>query len=285
MPVKLAIDPLKKLDISIGMKLVVYLKLFVFGSRSLLRSMTQRDLNCFHGPGLTGPKNLGWSRGISLDAVRSIRRKNEGTTTTAVFASAVGGSLRGLALRKNNPVPPVIRAGVTCALLPYPNIRPQNRFTVAHLKLKLESESHKERLKYATGSTQELVRSADIIKNYYLIRAIGLAPKRVIPWFMDNCEATVLISNIPGPMEQYTIFQGQKLVDIIGWNTIKGNTAIGICLFSYCGRIRAGVIADGAVMPSSSDVPGLIEELEKDFVHLATDADVKEKDVFLDVLT
>lgn len=224
MPVKLTIDPLQSLKVPIGMTLLMYLKMAVFGPRSLLRSMFHRDLNCFHGPGLTGPKTLAWSRGINLETVKTIRKRNEGTTTTAVLASAVGGSLRGLALRKNNPVPKEIRAGVTCALLPYPNIKPQNRFTVAHLKLKLDAETNKERLLSATNAAKELVRSADIIKNFELIRMVGLVPKKAIPWFMDNCEATVLISNIPGPMEEYTIFQGQKLVDIIGWNTIKGNT-------------------------------------------------------------
>lgn len=60
--------------------------------------------------------------------------------------------------------------------------------------------------------------------------------------------------------------------------------AIGVCLFSYAGRIRAGVIADGAVLPSSTDVPGLIEELERDIAGMAKDADIKEKDVFNDAL-
>lgn len=225
-PVKLTVDPLQSLNISCGTRLLAYLKMAVFGSRSLLRSMLHRDLNCFHGPGLTGPKTLAWSRGIRLDMVRSIRKKNVDTTTTAVLTSAVGSSLRGMAIRKNNPVPKEIRAGVTCALLPYPNINPQNRFTVAHLKMRLEPESHKERLQHVKMSAREMARSADVIKNYGLIRAAGLFPKQVIPWFMDNCEATVLISNIPGPMEEYTIFQGQRLVDIIAWNTIKGNTGI-----------------------------------------------------------
>ncbi|ODM94613.1 O-acyltransferase WSD [Orchesella cincta] len=281
MPAKLSIDPLQKIPVPFALNFVIYLNMFIFGSRSLLRSMLQRDLNCFHGPGLSGPKTLAWSRRINLDSVKTIRRRNE-TTMTAVLASSVGSALRGLAIRKNNPVPSEIRSGVTCALLKYPNIRPQ-RFTVAHLKLRLDPESSKDRLQFATKSAKRLVRSGDILKNYGLIRLIGLLPKTAIPFFMDNCEATVIISNIPGPTEEYTIFQGQKLVDVIGWNTIKGTTAIGVCIFSYAGRIRAGVIGDGAVLPSSSDVPSLVEELEKEIVQMAKDADIKEKDVFMQV--
>lgn len=55
-------------------------------------------------------------------------------------------------------------------------------------------------------------------------------------------------------------------------------------MFSYAGRIRAGVIADGAVLPSSTDVPGLIDELEKDILSMAKEADLKDKDVFIDAL-
>ncbi|CAL8123845.1 unnamed protein product [Orchesella dallaii] len=317
MPAKLSIDPLQRVPVPFHINFVMYFNMLIFGSRSLLRSMLQRDLNCFHGPALAGPKTLAWTRRINLDSVKTIKRRNE-TTMTAVLASSVGSALRGLAIRKNNPVPTEIRSGVTCALLPYPNIRPQNRFTVAHLKLRLDPESSKERLQFATKSAKRLVRSGDIYKNYGLIRIVGLMPKNAIPWLMDNCEATVIISNIPGPTEEYTIFQGQKLVDVIAWNTIKGSTgkeiilngyshksispifnfrtnayyvlwyqtifaAIGVCIFSYAGRIRAGVIGDGAVLPSSSDVPSLVEELEKEIVHMAKEADIKEKDVFMQV--
>lgn len=62
------------------------------------------------------------------------------------------------------------------------------------------------------------------------------------------------------------------------------SSAIGVCLFSYAGRIRAGVIADSSVLPSSTDVPALIEEFEKDIVNFAREADMKEKDVFMDAL-
>lgn len=71
---------------------------------------------------------------------------------------------------------------------------------------------------------------------------------------------------------------------LIEFHSFSKLIAIGVCLFSYAGRIRAGVIADGSVMPSSSDVPALIEEFEKDLINLAKDADVKEKDMFMEVL-
>ncbi len=64
-PMKLTVDPLSKDHAwSWGKTIVAYAQLFLMGPRSFFKVLFLDETNCFHGPELTGPKTLSWSRQV-----------------------------------------------------------------------------------------------------------------------------------------------------------------------------------------------------------------------------
>jgi len=224
-PVNLSVDPLAPVKVPFYFNTCIGIQAMIFGARSFFKSMFWGDTNPFHGPQLTGPKYVGLSRPMNVEALKMLKNSTN-TSVTAVMTSCVGKGLRTLGVAKGNMIPRSVSAGATYALLPYPSMRPQNRFTVAHMELKIGLEDSIKRLKHTFKSSEELCGSADLVKNFHMIGMTGLFPAVMVGKLMDRCHATVLLSNLPGPVEHYDIFEGDKLVGISGWNTIKGTTGI-----------------------------------------------------------
>lgn len=155
-----------------------------------------------------------------MDALRLIKESTH-TSVTAVLVSALGGSVRGLALKKGLPVPSTLHAFPTIGILPFPDVKPRNRFTMALLPLRIGLESSLERLKSAESALKALLRSPDVLTNYHLMEIFGVFPVPVINFFLEKCHATLLLSNVPGPAEKATIFGGDKIVDIGIWAPIQ----------------------------------------------------------------
>lgn len=174
-PPKLTIDPLAPLKFTTIEKIVGYLTILVFGLHEAVKSLSLNEQNHFHGPQLTGPKTLGWSRPVNLEALKTMKNITR-TSTTAVLMSAVSGALRSLSIQKGLQVPEIINSSPTIALLPYPNVKPQNRFTVVHLPLPLGINKTIERVKMIHRSAQQVARSSEAMSHYYLLALLGQTP-------------------------------------------------------------------------------------------------------------
>ena len=140
---------------------------------------------------------------------------------TAVLISALGGSVRSLALKRNLRVPDTVHGFPTIGILPFKDIRPRNQFTMALLPLRIGLATEMERLKSAHSSLKKLLTSPDVLTNYHLMSIIGSLPVPAINFFVDMCHATMLLSNVPGPAESGTIFGGDEIVDIGIWAPIQ----------------------------------------------------------------
>jgi hypothetical protein len=222
-PVRMSVDPLASTSGPWYYQVLTFLQILFLGSRSFIKTMFTKDSNCFHGPSLTGPKHLIWSKPFNVQTLKQIKN-TLGSSTSTVFLSSIGGALKSLAQSKGLPVPADVIAGITCAVVPYEGIGPQNRFTVASFHLKVDEECPRERLEKASISMREITSRAEILKNFNLIRLTGLNPASWIKNLMNNLQATFLLSNVPGPVECHRIFGDDKLVEVIAWNTIKGTT-------------------------------------------------------------
>jgi hypothetical protein len=214
---------------------------------------------------------------VNVEALRKIKQVTK-TSVTAVLVSALGGGVRNLALKKGLPVPSQVHAFPTIGILPFPDIKPRNRFTMALLPLCIGLDTALERLKSAELALKALLRSPDVLTNYYLMALFGVFPASVINFFLEKCHATLLLSNVPGPAEKATMF-GDEIVDIGIWAPIQLGIGIGMSLFSYGGAVRATVVLDKTA-GSAEDVPTLLEEFEKEVAILAKGAGVCGEDVF-----
>ena len=213
-------NPLAPLKISKLQKTLGYVAILIFGLRDILWSLTLRESNCFHGPQLTGPKTLGWSRPVDLEALKGMKNATR-SSTTAVLMSALGSSLRSLAIKKNLKIPKHITASLTVAILPYPDMKPQNRFTVVHLPMNLGMGTTLDRIKSTYQSAQKLARSSEALVNFYLMRLLGETSQYFCKNFNQLLHATMLLSNVPGPAEKASLFDGDTLVDVAFWTPLR----------------------------------------------------------------
>lgn len=200
-PPRLTVNPLAPLKMSRLKRFMGYIAILVFGLRDAVHSFTLIESNCFHGPKLTGPKKLGWSRPVSLDALKTMKNMTK-TSTTAVLMSALGASLRSLAIKKKLEFPDKIHSSLTVAILPYPNTKPQNRFTVVLFPLNLAIGSTVDRIKSTYKSAQKMARSSEALVNFYLMRLLGQTSTLFCRCFIKLLHATMLLSNVPGKISR-----------------------------------------------------------------------------------
>jgi hypothetical protein len=198
------------------------LAILIFGLREAVKSFTLLESNCFHGPKLTGPKKLGWSRPVDLEALKGMKNATR-SSTTAVLMSALGASLRSLAIKKNLKIPRHISSSLTVAILPYPNMKPQNRFTVVLFPMNLGIGTTLERIKSTYKSAQKLARSSEALVNFYLMRLLGETSTWFCKLFYRLLHATMLLSNVPGPAERASLFGGDTLVDVAFWTPLRNS--------------------------------------------------------------
>jgi len=221
-PPRLTVNPLAPLKMSRLEKVMGYVAILVFGLRDAVRSFTLLESNCFHGPRLTGPKKLGWSKPVSLEALKTMKNVTK-TSTTAVLMSALGASLRSLAIQKKLDFPARIHSSLTVAILPYPNMKPQNRFTVVLFPMNLAIGSTIDRIKSTYKSAQKLARSSEALVNFYLMRLLGQTSNIFCKLFNKLLHSTMLLSNVPGPAEKVTLFEGDVLEDVTFWTPLRNS--------------------------------------------------------------
>jgi hypothetical protein len=219
-PMEMAVNCFKSWDSSWIQNILLNLNLFIFGPHVLFKSIFTREKHCFHGPELQGSKTLGSSRTLNLSALKEMKNSSKTSITTLQIA-ALGGGLRRLALKKGYEVPMVIQSSVTAAMFPYEGLKNDNRFTIARMPIEIAHDSISVRLESASKSAKELSRSIEFLVTYKLVKLIGLLPAAVIEWFINDQDATLLLSNVPGLKEKVTI-HGMEVQEIMGFNVIKG---------------------------------------------------------------
>jgi len=224
-PVETAINPLKPLiNVTFFSRISNYIKLFIMWPKLLYENMgVEPEKNCFHGPELSSSKIVAWTRPIEMDTVKKIRKISK-CSTISVLNSAVGGAFCKLAQEKDSVVPIKLTAVTSIPMLPYPNLKPQNRFSGAFFPLRIGNCSRASRIRSTEKTVKELVGSGLILMNSLLLRFVGILPASMSQNMTDSRELTCLTSNIPGPVKPAYIFGGDRLVDVAGWLPIKNKT-------------------------------------------------------------
>jgi hypothetical protein len=233
--VQAGVDPMKPIKAPWYQRVLLYVvALFLTGPYVLRHNYVAEEDNPFwSGDGLTGPKNLGWSRPIRLDAVKKIKEASK-TSITAVFSACIGGAFRNFAESKGHPLPGKVTAATCAALIPYPNLRAQNRFCVLFTPLAVKESNTHERVQIAQKSFEnQFLAAAEVVMAYWITWIGGCFPIFVNNWLQYGiCHGTVLLSNLPGPLTTTKIFGGDKIVDIVGWSPIRNR--IGTLLKYTC---------------------------------------------------
>lgn len=86
-----------------------------------------------------------------------------------------------------------------------------------------------------------------------------LFPDPILRKILTSAHSTLAISNLPGPQQKPCI-HGYELKNLSFWIPNIGQTAVGLTLLTYGGRMQLGILADRAVIDNEDDAHSILEE-------------------------
>jgi len=137
-----------------------------------------------------------------------------------------------------------------------------------------------ERLRSANESAKKLAGSMDPLVFFLMLKLGGRFPVIMAKHILGQLDATMILSNVPGPSEDAYLFGGHKLVDSVFWVPLKNWSGIGAGLFSYAGKVRASFVGDGVALPDSTDVNELLRGFENEISEMGKLAGLGPEEVF-----
>ena len=213
-----------------------------------------------------------------LERFKAIKSALGGTVNDVVLA-AVTGALRAFVIRRGRDaegmelkamVPVSVRADAERGAL-------GNRVAAMYAPLPLYAEDAKERFDIIHEAMGGLKESGQAVGAEVLTRLAGFAA----PTVLDQASRlqtrqrffNLVVTNVPGP--QFPLYlQGRRLRAFYPQVPLTLNTALGIAIMSYDGRLGFGLLGDYDAMPDLEEVAA---DLERSIDELAAAAGIQEK--------
>jgi diacylglycerol O-acyltransferase len=209
---------------------------------------------------LSGRRNLVWSRGISMEQLRTGYRRLGATANEVLIAALTGALGSHLAAGGDHPKKS-LRAMVPVNLremIPVGADGPEalgNRFGLVFLELPVHLRGAQERLYSIRAQMLALKKSPDPVATFGVLSALGLVPKLleqiVIEFFTRK--ASLVVTNVPGPRESLHL-AGKQIDHLMFCVPHPARLGLGVSILSYAGEVRIGVRADEAVMANPQDL-------------------------------
>jgi len=213
-----------------------------------------------------------------LERLKAIKTALGGTVNDVVLA-AVTGALRAFAIRRGRDV-----AGMELKAMVPVSVRADaergalgNRVAAMYAPLPLYAEDAKERFDIIHEAMGGLKESGQAVGAEVLTRLAGFAA----PTVLDQASRlqtrqrffNLVVTNVPGP--QFPLYlQGRRLRAFYPQVPLTLNTALGIAIMSYDGRLGFGLLGDYDAMPDLEEVAA---DLERSIDELAAAAGIQEK--------
>jgi WS/DGAT/MGAT family acyltransferase len=205
-----------------------------------------------------------------LERFKAIKSALGGTVNDAVLA-AVTGALRAFLIRRGRDpvgmelkamVPVSVRADAERGAL-------GNRVAAMYAPLPVHAEDAKERFELIHAAMGDLKASGQAVGAEVITRLAGFAA----PTLLDQAARlqsrqrlhNIVVTNVPGP--QFPLYlQGRRLRAFYPQVPLTLNTALGIAIMSYDGRLGFGLLGDFDALP---DLDAVADDLEASIDELA----------------
>jgi WS/DGAT/MGAT family acyltransferase len=208
-----------------------------------------------------GPRRTLVRHSVSLDDVRSVKRR-AGATVNDVCLALAAGALRELTLaRGEEPRPLKAMVPVDVRLDPEAQAL-GNRISFAFVPLPLDIRRGRARLARIRYATAEFKRDRRPEGHAATLGALsmlpdplrGLAARAVASPRLFN----LTISNVPGP--DFPLYMlGAELIEAHPVVPIAQRHALSMGIFGYCGRLNFGFYADPHALPEARELPGAFD--------------------------
>ncbi|XP_039441538.1 uncharacterized protein LOC120422219 [Culex pipiens pallens] len=235
------------------------------------------DHNCIHASELSNQKVVSWiheeehSDTHWVEVIKRTKQQLPGARFSDAFLTALSSSLQKYLSRKTDQVPEDITVVLpTRVERESPQLKLHNKFSVALQTLPITSgidlsdpnrmQTLMSRLNDVKQHSDALRSSPDYMINYWIMNTVAcLFPDNLLRKILNSAHSTMAISNLPGPQQKPQI-NGRELKNLSFWIPNIGQTAVGLTLLTYGGKLQLGILADRAVIATEDDAHSILAE-------------------------
>lgn len=242
------------------------------------------DVNCIHSSEQTNQKVVSWiheeefSGTRWVDIIKRTKQQVPGARFSDAFLTALSSSLQKYFTRKSDHMPNDITVVLPTRISrESPQLKLHNRFSVALQTLPISPGINLDdpnRLQTLLGRLMDVKQYSDVLRsspdyliNYWIMSTVAcLFPDPILRQILSSAHSTLAISNLPGPQLKPRI-HGHELKNLSFFIPNIGQTAVGLTLLTYGGKLQLGILADREVIPSEDDahsiLVGMVDEIER----------------------
>jgi WS/DGAT/MGAT family acyltransferase len=209
---------------------------------------------------------------MSLDEVKAVRKALGGTVNDVVLATVAGAVRRFVEGRAVDPSALEFRVAAPVSTRSEAERGTLgNRVSMWILDLPIGEADPRRRLGQIAEQTRELKEKRQALGADVLFQVVEWTGTRLLSLAARRLAASkgpynLMVTNVPGPQIPLYLC-GAPLRSVYGFVPLIENTALGIALFSYCGRLCWAFNADYELMPDLADfaaaVAAAFRELEE----------------------
>lgn len=207
-------------------------------------------------------KKVSWISGLELAAIKRVSRAHD-TTVTAVMLAAVARALTQYLDAQGDRRVSDINLMVPMAVSTGGDEEPDelgNHITLILMRLPLWIDDTDELLDAITTSMTRVRYSLEPHVNFATMLTVAVTPGPVAHAVIDLFANKTVgqLTSVPGPTSEVTL-AGTPVAGMLGWVPMSGDQALGICIFSYNGKVTVGIATDAELIPEPGTVAGMIE--------------------------
>lgn len=207
--------------------------------------------SAINGP--NGPARIYQMQRFALEDLRTVRNGLGGTINDVVLAVVSGGLRRFLLARGHDPASAQLRA--LCPVSRRDDSARSalgNRLAMLIVNLPLHVEDPGERMAEVRDEMDHLKARGQAVGADVLLNLAALAPPMlygvVARQSLKQLGVNLVVTNVPGP--QFPLYcQGARLVEAFPIAFLYENQQVAIAVFSYCGALTFGFLADAGGLP------------------------------------
>ncbi len=196
-------------------------------------------------------KRAVWSRPRPVSDIKRVGRL-AGATVNDVLIAALSGAITAY-LVDHGGDPTDLTTMVPVSLRPLGRPLPRelgNQFALVMLPLPTGLSAPLQRLSEAKLRMDSIKRSPEAVLTFGLLSAIGRASPDIARLAIDFFAAKTIgvTTNVAGPsVGRYVA--GSRIAGVLAWVPSSGRQTVGVCIFSYDGKVRVGFKVDAGVVP------------------------------------
>jgi diacylglycerol O-acyltransferase len=214
-------------------------------------------------------KRVAWVSGLRLEDVRRVGRAHGVTVNDVLLAGVSLGITEYLAARDALDSD-LVQWLIPVSLKPIDTELPKdlgNHFALVMLPMPLGITNRHHLLRELHSRMNRIKNSAEPAVLYGVQRAIAETPPAVsvpITNYVAN-KSVGILTNVPGPRVPMAL-AGVEVAGILGWVPTSGDQPLGLCIFTFNGKVSIGIAADAALVPDPDD---LAQHIDLAVRHLA----------------